>query len=97
MSKWGSALGERFPDVYPRAISANSANSSELGPNGTNGTNGTGAEEPNLLPGKCAECGDLDDGTLSVVIMAMLQDKPWRHAQCYSRWIAAIGNEEATP
>ena len=37
-----------------------------------------------LLPGTCAECGGLDDGSTSVVIMAMLPDKPWRHSACYS-------------
>jgi hypothetical protein len=47
----------------------------------------------NLMFGTCADCLQPDDGSTSVVILAMLPDKPWRHAQCYSRWINEIGAE----
>ncbi len=91
MSEWGRALTERFPDTYPCAISANSANSSELGANGAKDANGTEIETPNLLPGTCAECRELDDGLQSIVIELARSGTPWRHALCYSRRIKASG------
>jgi hypothetical protein len=50
---------------------------------------------PALLPGRCAECSGVDDGTLSVVIELARPGQPWRHAQCYSQWINETGKEEA--
>ncbi len=47
-----------------------------------------GTETENLLPGICAECGERDGGTLSIVIDLTRPEKPWRHAGCYTRWVA---------
>ena len=36
--------------------------------------------------GQCEECGQLDDGTLSVVLLIERDHRIWVHAPCYTVW-----------